>query len=895
MKSKLKARLPGLGRLPRPAHWPAWVRLLIIRELVVLVCALAIGVGYSCAISPQYLPTLSGNVYAMFPGQDSLFMVLSKNANNSLVHVDNQGRLLNYVTTHTNQAFQDLLVQDDTIYAILATYEDGATTQALVSLTLDKGSMRIRHLENLSRLDAAPNAGITWTGLYFPLGEDRPDAVRLGGIDQEGQGYILYWYMETGRTRLERVLEGEQLYLLKYVDDGHYVWVNRSRQAGQFIQGVWQRDLLSGLAQTPHHISTYEDRCFLSDSITGSIYELLPDGSAPLYRAGDGAIGSTGYTYRQLEIFTTYPDSAGDIRIVGLCASDNGTSSVVAGEDRSITRLDMGLLGPLLVLEHAWHIFLISWLALIVVVELIRAILRSSRLVVRLSLCELVIAGALLASVTWIQYGSFQATLQEAALQKLTLAGGNLSVLLSATEDITDEEVEMAVRELNQRLIGATAGAGSYDIDVIWADESGPKTGYNHNIPPGYLVEDVRSRGYYQLVSQELKRGKSGLQQIQNDVNTEYVFVQCFFMGSRAGCVTVAQAEEDIMGGRATFWFGMYPIFVAGPLLFLLLVFFTWYLLRPMGALHESLREFYECGGGNQMDLSRFPRTELYRVGQVFNELSVQTRVQFNALATINSSYVRLVSGCLLQMLNKKDVLELSAGEYTAVDGALLTIVPGSPMRTAEGLERLAAPAAGHIQAHAGMIIDYDEGMGAFTALFGRADQALSCARACLAGYDGRDQAVMAAVFTETVEVGVFGSEKLLYPVAVSSALHRRQKVLALLSTFHAVLVRSGNVDCGALRLLGWDNGADYYEDPASRPGTWQTRWKEAAPIWREAMKHFQQEQFVEAMREFARVLRLMPDDNAARWYLFRCESLRDGRTDKPDTGLLFDWRGNYG
>lgn len=895
MRSRGKASLPGPERLAHPARWPAWVRLLIVRELIVLACALAIGVGYSCAVSGQYLPTLSGNVYAMFPGRDSLFMVLSKNANNSLVHVDNQGRLLNYVTTRTNQAFQELLVQDDTVYAILATYEDGAVTQTLVSLTLDQSSMRLKHLEDLSRLDLAPDAGITWTGLYFPPGEERPDALRLGGIDQAGQGYILYWSMETGRMRLERVLEGEQLYLLKYVDDGHYVWVDRSRQAGQFIRGVWQRDLLSGLARTPHHISTYEERCFLSDSVTGNIYELLPDGSAPLYRAGDGAIGGTDRTYRQIEIFTTYPDSAGEIRIVGLCASDDGMSSVVAGEDRVVTGLDMGLLGPLLILRHAWHIFLISWLVLAAVAELIRAVLRSSRLVVRLSLCELVIAGALLASVTWLQYGSFRATLREAALQKLTLAGGNLSVLLSAAENISDEEVEMAVRELNQRLAGAAASAGSCDIDVVWAGENGPKVGYNKNIPPGYLVEDVRSRGYYQLVSRELKRGKSALQQIQNDVNTEYVFVQCFSTGGRAGCVTVAQAEEDIMGGRTTFWSGMYPILAAGPLLFLLLVFFTWYLLRPMGVLHESLQQFYECGGGNQMDLSRFPRTELYRVGQVFNELSVQTRVQFNTLATINSSYVRLVPGCLLQMLEKKDVLELSPGEYTAVDGALLTAVPPVPMRTAQELERLAAPAAEHIQSHAGMIIDYDEGMGAFTALFGRAEQALACARACLADYESRDQTVMVAVFTQTVEVGVFGSEKLLYPAAVSSALHRRQEVLALLSTFGAVLVRSGNVDCGGLRLLGWDNGADYYEDPASRPGAWQAQWKEAAPVWREAMERFRQEQFAEAMRKFARVLRLMPDDNAARWYLFRCESLRDGRTDRPDTGLLFDWRGNRG
>lgn len=87
-----------------------------------------------------------------------------------------------------------------------------------------------------------------------------------------------------------------------------------------------------------------------------------------------------------------------------------------------------------------------------------------------------------------------------------------------------------------------------------------------------------------------------------------------------------------------------------------------------------------------------------------------------------------------------------------------------------------------------------------------------------------------------------------------------------------------------------------YYEDPRLRPGSWRSQWELAGPLWAEAMELFREKRFAEAMRKFARVLRLIPEDDAARWYLFRCESLRDTDPAHPlDTGLLFNWRDRHG
>lgn len=113
---------------------------------------------------------------------------------------------------------------------------------------------------------------------------------------------------------------------------------------------------------------------------------------------------------------------------------------------------------------------------------------------------------------------------------------------------------------------------------------------------------------------------------------------------------------------------------------------------------------------------------------------------------------------------------------------------------------------------------------------------------------------------------------------------------------FGAVLVLSGAAEQPNLRLLGWDGETNYYEDPTCRPSGWRGQWVQAASVWDEAITLFRQQQFAQSMRRFARFLRLLPEDHAARWYLFRCESLRDADCSKPlDTGLLFNWRDRHG
>lgn len=883
MKAKIK------GQLKR------W-RGLLVRQGIVFLCVIALGLVFAAFNKDLFLPTLDGNVYAMLPYENELFMVLSKERNNSLVYVDNSGKLLNYAVTDSDQAFQALEVLDSTVYAILDHHDSGVITQELVSLSLLKASMHTNSLLRLSEIGGEDTSDITWSGVYLPPEGEPSPALRLTGIDSRGRGYLLYWNMETGQTKLLSVLKGERIYALKYVSDGHYVWIDMEGCAGQYIHGVWQRDVFEGKMETPHHISTYQSNVFVSDSVTGDIYELMPDGSARLHRNGGDRIGDSRFQYRKLEFFTTYPDEWGEIRIIGLCA--DGPGSVVAGEDRYMDELDGGLLGLQAILLRGWYAARKFWVFFALVVEGVHAILCSRRLLVRIALCEVVMGVLLLASVILIQYVYFREMILSNAQQTLQMIGGDLALTLSDRVEMNETEISASVEALRRLAsISQENGQKEYLISVVWDAPEGAVIGYDARHPEGYLVEDVRSRGYFDIVTRILARkdGISTFEYVYNDSYTDYLYVQYFSQMGRTGCVTVSQEEAVITAEYGTFWGRMVPILVVCPLLFALLIYITWRFLRPLGTIRKALEEFYDCGGGNQMVLDGMPKTELYEVGRVFNQLSLQTRVQLNTLGSINDSYVRLVPDCLLRLMGKRDVLSLSAGECVSVDGALVMFIPGQAVRDAAGLETLVRPAAEQIQAHQGMITDYDEALGALIAIFAHEEQALDCARQSLMAFDAMGSRVMAAVFTERVEFGVFGSEQLIIPLAVSEKLSRRREALARLNGFGAVLVHNGAAEGKSLRLLGWDDGLPYYEDTTCRPAHWQAQWRDAAVVWEEGMEYFRAADFIAAMRRFARVLRTVPSDDAARWYLYRCEFLRDRPETAGETGLLFDWEGEHG
>lgn len=334
------------------------------------------------------------------------------------------------------------------------------------------------------------------------------------------------------------------------------------------------------------------------------------------------------------------------------------------------------------------------------------------------------------------------------------------------------------------------------------------------------------------------------------------------------------------------FYFGWPAALVVCPLFLLALLGINRQLLAPLEELRDGLRTCISCGGGNQVELSHLAQNELWEAGQAFNQLSLDICTRFRDLEADRAAYARLVPDSLLQMLGKEQVSDLRAGETVRLSTARLVLAPVGPSGWPESGEALNRAVA-YIGAFGGAVVEQESGWGAVTALFSDWDQALDCVNACLWG----EQPILTAVLEENTVLGIFGGEMLLCPLAFAPQMARRFAVLRLLDAFGARSIRCGRAAKG-LRLLGRDQGVAYYEDNSWRTPHWQSVWREAEPLWDQAMELFRQKDFAPAMRRFGAVLHILPDDGAARWYLFRCKELRDHPQEEADTDLLYRWEG---
>ena len=845
------------------------------RALPLLLCLLLLsglaGAGYSAATARQYRPTLSGNVYSMLWSGGKLFMVLSEGGNNSLVKLDRAGNVESYCVTRRNEAFRYLEAEGDTVYAIFNTYKAGKTRQTLVSLSAARRSMRPKTLLRLDGAGGAPD-GVEWRELYLPEA-DAPTLLRAAGVRaDDGSAWLLRYDLATGEAACERVPAEGALLHIKYVREGYYVWIDRRGRVGQSVDGTVRPDLLAGRAATPLHLSTCGTRCFVSDSATGDIFRIEPDGGAALYRVGNRYLGSSEYRYRQLQTFTTREDEKGAVRVLGLCAGEAG--AVVADEDFVLRSLSYGALGALLLWEHAWRVSLLVFAALCCLAALLHGVARARRILVRLVLCETALVALLLGAMAGLQYRSFQSTLRRDADEKLRLVGENLASGLAGE---AHGDIAAAVRELYAQLDRSAQGTDAgYEIGVAFAGDGGPVVAYDPKVPPGYLVADVRPHMQYLLVRGVLAGGAAALSRVDSDVSSAFVYAQGFTRDGAAGCVTVSRAEDALLSERASFLQGLAPVLAACPLLLAVLAFVSWRLLAPLGVIGEAMEEFYRVGGGNQIPLAGMAHTELYDVGRTFNRLSRETRVQFNELQAMGGAYAQFVPDGVPALLGRGSVSQIEPGDCRAFDGALLVLAPRRRPADTQALADFLAAAAGAVHACGGLLSDLDEGLGAVSAVFETPARAREAAERAQADFGARGMDAAAAVLAARVQFGAFGAPGLLLTYAVAEGAHSLIAALPRLMAFGARLVLWGAPgEGGATRLLGWCGGA-VYEDTALRPPPWRAEWSRAGALWGAAMERFEAMDFNGAASLLARFLRRFPGDGAAAWYLLRCTALRD-------------------
>lgn len=847
----------------------------------VLLLSLAVGSSVSLLQRNTYLPTLSGDISAITVTDETVLCVVSREQDSFLLRMDTGGTLLNYCRLDSDQGIERLAVSGEQIYAIKATYHDGKTTQKLVSFCLEEQSMTPRTILDLSGLPDERASDIVWQSLALTDN----GSLLLGGTDTHGNGYSLSFDPETGGYQLEQPLQDADVLFFSLSGQKQLIWVSNSCQVHLERNGQQVRNLLDGQSTTPQQPFFCDQYGFLSDSITGDIYKIDADGSVELFRKGTDIIPHSNDTYDQYAAYTVYQNADGNLCVAGVFSSDDGVT--IVGEEWSMDTLHLGRHRLMLFWQHSWPIALVALIILLLACLWFERILRSPRLSTRLTLFELLAAVILLVSVTAIQYRAYQSTLLDEAYQTLHLIGGSLALSLESDTRMTDQELDNIVRQMRNQIYAALAEEGkTYTLRVLRQTSDGPAIGYDNHIPAGYLLEDVESHSYVLAVDETFYSHTASIRMLREALSTNYLYCQTFQQGEQLCCVTVSLPRVILLEGQTRFFQRMAPILAVCILLFLLLLWKTRRLLAPLNSIRAALEEFYSSGGGNQMVLSDIPHTELYDIALVFNQLSLETKIQFNALKTTNLSYRKLVPNSMLHFLGKSSVSDLTAGETVAIDAALLILAPSQPDHENSRIMPLINDATEMIGAFDGIVIDHDEGLDSLTAFFADDETALACARAFITDHNF----VTAAVLQESIEFGVFGGSHLLFPLALTPYMARRFDAIALMRRFGAKIIRCDSHTAG-LRLLGWDDGRTFYEETVWRTPDWQSAWRNVDALWAQALELYRQHDFAAAMRKFAGILRAMPGDEAAHWYLFRCESFRDAAQKDVNTDLLQGWK----
>lgn len=332
-------------------------------------------------------------------------------------------------------------------------------------------------------------------------------------------------------------------------------------------------------------------------------------------------------------------------------------------------------------------------------------------------------------------------------------------------------------------------------------------------------------------------------------------------------------------------WFTAQPVWTwllppAGAVLgFCLAVFgVTRRSLAPLQKLKSALQEACDLGPGPQVDLEGADKTEFYELGQMFNQFSSNSHVQLNKLQGEGETCRQLVTGPLLGLMNRQSRAGLEPGLTEPLKGSLLVLMPGGADPEADWLNRMMETITGF----RGAAVGYDLSRRTLIAAFEQEREAVDCARACV-GVPGA-----AAVLHQDGKFGFFGGRQSLYPVALIPGIGRRLAALALLRQFGARLLFTGGQG-GGLRLLGWDDGQPFYEDTTLRPAHWQADWQKAAPLWTEALALYRARAFGPAMDRLAEILHILPEEEAARWYLFRCHVLCRRPEEERDLDLLWE------
>ena len=868
------------------AVWMRKQKKQLIRLGVLLVLAALIGGAFCRVKQDTFIPSLHGKGYKIQVSEGEAYCTIGRNTDNLLLRLSPQGELLSYYRSNPFTYVEEFRVYGDMVYAILTNEENynSEFSQSIVRFATDKKTMKP---EVIVRSD--PSLGIHWKSIAV----DPEGTIKLAGFadgkictaeyrNGSFEHSLAPYWAEHPATNVSRVLR---------LENGDVAWTetvkskDENSKLNTLRDGDFRMDVAAPIVKLPNRMAYCGGELFVSDGTDGSIYR-VPMNEAPVFFHSADEIQAEGSGERLgLTGFSVYETPDHLFRMAGLWS--NGQESRVITDDWEIPEITSGQHVPLLYWQYFWPAVLAAFVILLIVSVIVEQIFCGRRIAVRLLLCEIVAALLLLIVVTVAQYRFNVGIIEKEPEQQMKLMAGSVAMELEADRPMSNEELQLRTTGIwdGLRATFPETRQNEYRLQVVWKTGDEYTIGYDPHHPVGFRVADQKDVSYVALISRAVAEKSQGMFDVTEteDGNVCHC-LRYFTQGDREGCVIVSlvfnpgfRALEHVSGL-------VLLTVVICPIVFLVLVLITRRLLAPLDRIQKGMEQFHSCGGGNQIDLQGIPRTELYDISRVFNKLSRDTKIQMNELHQVNRAYSRMVPEHMLRHLGIRSVNALKPGRTVERQTNVLIAAAADPdagTMTAETLSGIVDA----VGARGGFVVDYNEHLNALTALFPTGIDAMAC------GHDlvEQDLPVLPTVLEEPVSFGVFGGDHLLYPAALTVHMTRRMAAIARIREFGARMIRCGTARTG-LRLMGWDGEMEFYEEVEWHSPDWKIVWREAEPHWQYAMDLYRRGSYVFAARMFAKVLQLMPEDTAAKWYLYQCEKLRNMPQDAQHSDLLWDW-----
>ena len=868
-----------------------WIRRkkrLLQQLAVLLLLAGLIGGGICIANRDTFLPNMNGKGYKIQVSDGNIYCTLGRESDNLLLCLSPTGELLSYHRSPQDTFVEEFQVYGNHIYAVVTQRNPSSAgiTQSLMRFSTDRKTMKP---ELITPLDTSGKT--RWKSVAL----EEPDTILLAGFSggkvctaeyAEGRfenrmGHVWAGVEDTDVDRIIRIQHDDLAWInmTEAKDSDEYGKLNLIHDRQIYLNAV------SDQLKSPNRMASCDGELFVSDSIRKAVFRITDQKTAEQLPGKMPAVsGKDADDKMNLANFAVYGTKDDGFHMAGLWS--DGENARIRGDEWTIDRITSGQHVPVLYWQNFWPAALTAFIILLLLGLGLKQMFCSRRLAVRLLSWEAVVALVLLAVMMVMQFRFYTDTVHEAPEQRLKLMTSSMVMGLTADEPMSKEQLDEKTETLWSALIQTIPAKEQrdYRVRVVWKTENDEyDIGYDEVFARGYLVQDLEDQTYRNNVAQVIRDRTEN--QILNHMERNQEVYHCMSylsQGDRQGCVIVWQNLDVKARMLEHISWQLLLTLTLCPLIFLALLLATRRLLAPLNRIREALEQFHSTGGGNKIKLSSIPHTELYEIGRVFNQLSVDTLVQKNELASVNQVYARIVPQSMMKMLEVQSVSGLTAGKAVNKTGNILMIT-AQPLRDDEPMEPdIMSRIIEQVGEAGGFMVDSDEQWHVLTALFAARDQAIQCGHKLLK----LNLPVLPTVLEETVSFGVFGGDHLLYPTAHTTCMNRRMAVVRRLCSFHV-----GMLHCGSggedLRLLGWDEDTEYYEEVSGYSPAWRSIWQEAAPIWQRAMELYRSGAMNLAARMFEKVLQLMPEDIVTQWYLTRSVSQREMPDSQRDCSSL--------